>query len=458
MSQRLASLRAALRPHLIPILLLTTLLVAAALRFYALDWDRGHFFHPDERAIMEATVKVGLPVPFKLSALLTPQSPLNPKFFAYGSLPFYLTKATASFLGLFQRSILEYGNIRLVGRAYSVLFDLGTIVLIYLLGKKLYDRRAGLLAAVFVAFSVLHIQLAHFYAVDGVLTFFIVLAVYLAVDVMRSGSLGRSALLGASVGLALASKFSAAPVLLTVVVAWGIYVIRGSQSAVLSPEGDKSSSVDRLAKAIIGLTIAGLCFLVVFFIGEPYAFIDWASFIKRILEEAGHTVYAAEDGQAALALADARTPDLVILDIKMPRMDGLEAAERLYERAPVPIIFLTAYSERDLIERAAKLPVMGYLVKPLKEAELHAMIEVATRRFAEHARAAHGAAEATAALAERRIVDRAKGLIMQREGVSELEAYSRLEQRARQERHTLLEVAEEVGTELGVAGPERSER
>jgi YYY domain-containing protein len=292
MSQRLASLRTALRPHLIPILLLATLLAAAALRFYALDWDRGHFFHPDERAIMEATVKVGLPVPFKLSALFTPQSPLNPKFFAYGSLPFYLTKATASFLGLFRHNLLEYGNIRLVGRAYSVLFDLGTIVLIYLLGKKLYDRRAGLLAAVFVTFSVLHIQLAHFYAVDGVLTFFIVLAVYWAVDVMRTGSLGRSALLGASVGLALASKFSAAPVLLTIVVAWAIYVIRGPQSSVRSPQSvvpgqtaETPSAVDRLAKAIIGLTIAGICFLVVFFIGEPYAFIDWASFIKRIIDE-----------------------------------------------------------------------------------------------------------------------------------------------------------------------------
>jgi len=284
MSQRLVSLRAALRPHLIPILLLATLLAAAALRFYALDWDRGNFFHPDERAIMEATVKVGLPVPFKLSALLTPQSPLNPKFFAYGSFPFYLTKATASFLGLFRRSFLEYGNIRLVGRAYSVLFDLGTIVLIYLLGKKLYDRRAGLLAAVFVTFTVLHIQLAHFYAVDGVLTFFIVLAVYWAVDVMRTGSLGRSALLGASVGLALASKFSAAPVLLTVVVAWAIYVVRSPQSAIPS-QADMPTAVDRLAKAIIGLTIAGICFLVVFFIGEPYAFIDWSSFIKRILDE-----------------------------------------------------------------------------------------------------------------------------------------------------------------------------
>jgi len=180
--------------------------------------------------------------------------------------------------------------------------------------------------------------------------------------------------------------------------------------------------------------------------------------LKRILEEAGHTVYTAEDGLAALALADSRTPDLVILDIKMPRMDGLEAAQHLYERAPVPIIFLTAYSERDLIERAAKLPVMGYLVKPIKEAELHAMIEVATSRFAEHASVAHGAAEATAALADHRVLDRAKGLIMQRDGVSELEAYSRLDERARRERRTLLEVAEEVGAELGPPGPERSGR
>lgn len=167
--------------------------------------------------------------------------------------------------------------------------------------------------------------------------------------------------------------------------------------------------------------------------------------LKHILEEAGHTVYAAEDGQAALALADSRTPDLAILDIKMPRLDGLETAQRLFERAPVPIIFLTAYGERDLVERAAQLPVMGYLVKPLKEAELHAMIAVATSRFSEHARTAQTAAEATAALADRQVVDRAKGLLMQREGVSELEAHAQLEERARRERRTLLELAEEIG-------------
>jgi two-component system, response regulator PdtaR len=169
--------------------------------------------------------------------------------------------------------------------------------------------------------------------------------------------------------------------------------------------------------------------------------------LKRILEEAGHTVHAAADGPAALALAETRTPDLAILDIKMPGMDGLELAQRLYERAPFPILFLSAYSERDLIERAAQLPVMGYLVKPLNEAELHAMIAVATRRFGEHARVAQTAADATEALADRRTIERAKGLIMQREGTSELAAYQRLEQRARDERRTLLEVAEEVGRE-----------
>jgi response regulator NasT len=166
--------------------------------------------------------------------------------------------------------------------------------------------------------------------------------------------------------------------------------------------------------------------------------------LKRILEEAGHTVYAAADGVAAVKLAEGRTPDLVILDIKMPEMDGIEAARVLLERAQMPIIFLTAYGERELVERAARLPVMGYLIKPIKEAELLAMIQVAAQRFEEHARAARAASEMEDELASRRTIDRAKGLLMQREGISELEAYNRLQQRARAERRTLLEAAEEI--------------
>jgi two-component system, response regulator PdtaR len=174
--------------------------------------------------------------------------------------------------------------------------------------------------------------------------------------------------------------------------------------------------------------------------------------LTRILEEAGHTVSSAADGEAALALVDARTPDLAILDIKMPRMDGLETAARLYERAPVPIIFLTAYSDRDLVERAAKMPVMGYLVKPLRESELLAMIEVVSSRFTEHARSALDATAALTALAETRAIDRAKGLIMRAEGVSELEARDELEERAGRERRTLLEIAEEVAAGSGATG------
>jgi two-component system, response regulator PdtaR len=176
--------------------------------------------------------------------------------------------------------------------------------------------------------------------------------------------------------------------------------------------------------------------------------------LQRILEEAGHTVDAAEDGLAALELAEARAPDLVILDIRMPRLDGLETAERLFRRAPVPIIFLTAFGERELIERAARLPVMGYLTKPLREPELWAMIAVAANRFAEHARVAHGAAEANAALAEQRALDRAKGLLMRRDGVSELAAAHTLEQRARSERRTVLEVAVALAEELDAPRPD----
>jgi AmiR/NasT family two-component response regulator len=170
--------------------------------------------------------------------------------------------------------------------------------------------------------------------------------------------------------------------------------------------------------------------------------------LKHILEEAGHTVYDAENGASALRLAEGCKPDLVILDIKMPVMDGLEAAHLLLNRMQVPVIFLTAYGEQELIERAARLPVMGYLVKPIKEAELLAMIEVAAQRFGEHARLAQTTAELEQEVSSRRIVDRAKGLLMQSEGISEFEAYHRLQQRAQIERRTLLEVAQGLIREL----------
>jgi len=165
--------------------------------------------------------------------------------------------------------------------------------------------------------------------------------------------------------------------------------------------------------------------------------------LKHILEEAGHTVYTAENGTQAIKQAESCQPNLVILDIKMPELDGLEAARLLLNKTQVPVIFLTAYGEQELIERAARLPIMGYLVKPIKETELLAMIEVAASRYEEHTKMAHTAADLENELASRRLIDRAKGLLMQSEGISELDAYQRLQQRASQDRRTLLETAEE---------------
>jgi AmiR/NasT family two-component response regulator len=170
--------------------------------------------------------------------------------------------------------------------------------------------------------------------------------------------------------------------------------------------------------------------------------------LKQILGEAGHTVYTAENGVQAIKQAETCSPDLVILDIKMPEMDGLETARLLLDRIQVPVIFLTAYGEQELIERAARLPVMGYLVKPIKEAELLAMIEVAAHRFEEHTQVARTAAELEAEVSSRRIIDRAKGLLMQGEGISEFEAYNRLQQRSRAERRSLLDAAQEVIRDL----------
>jgi len=166
--------------------------------------------------------------------------------------------------------------------------------------------------------------------------------------------------------------------------------------------------------------------------------------LRRILEEAGHQVFAAPDGRTAVKLARETGPDVVILDIKMPGMDGLEAAWEIYRQRPRPILLLTAYGDRELVEQAARLPIMAYLIKPVEGQELLAALEVAVARFAEQQEVLERAARAEERLAARKVIERAKGVLMQREGLSEEEAYRALQRRARNERRSMREVAEEV--------------
>jgi response regulator NasT len=166
--------------------------------------------------------------------------------------------------------------------------------------------------------------------------------------------------------------------------------------------------------------------------------------LRRILEEAGHRVVAAPDGRTAVKLARQTGPDLAILDIKMPGLDGLEVARQIYARRPLPIVVLTAYGDRELVEQAAGLPILAYLIKPVDEQELLATLEVVTARFAEQQHLVRQANDLEEQLEARKLVERAKGVLMQRESLDEKEAYLRIQRQARRERCTMRQVAEAI--------------
>jgi response regulator NasT len=165
--------------------------------------------------------------------------------------------------------------------------------------------------------------------------------------------------------------------------------------------------------------------------------------LKAMLQEMGHQVLAATNGREALQMARRHRPELAILDIKMPFTDGLQAARTLSLTQPMPILLLTAYSQQDLIEKATDLPIHGYLIKPVKPEELTAAIAVARKRFGESQTLAERTEELQETLEMRKLIDRAKGKLMQT-GLSEEEAYRALQKRARDRRQSMAEVARAI--------------
>jgi two-component system, response regulator PdtaR len=149
--------------------------------------------------------------------------------------------------------------------------------------------------------------------------------------------------------------------------------------------------------------------------------------LRLLLERAGHVVVGeARDGDEAVALAASLGPQVVIMDVKMPRLDGIDAARRILAERPVPIVMLTAYAQADLIERAADAGVFGYLVKPFREQDLVPAIATARARFVEMQAVRAEAASLQEALAARRLIEQAKGVLMRREGLSEADAFARI--------------------------------
>jgi two-component system, response regulator PdtaR len=176
--------------------------------------------------------------------------------------------------------------------------------------------------------------------------------------------------------------------------------------------------------------------------------------VEMLNEEGYEVVGEAADGETAVRLAEELRPDLVILDIKMPILDGLAAAERISEAHIAPVVILTAFSQRDLVERARAAGAMSYLVKPFQKSDLVPAIEIAMSRFAEVSALEAEVAGLTERLETRKSVERAKGALMTTYGMTEPQAFKWIQRTAMDHRLGMREVAERIIAETG--GPDES--
>ncbi|MFC1995984.1 DUF2298 domain-containing protein [Chloroflexota bacterium] len=293
------------RPWLIALLLVYVLTVGAFLRFSGIDWDEDQHLHPDERflTMVSASIK---PVEYFGDYFDTANSSLNPhnlgyNFYVYGTLPIFVTRYVGEWM-----EMTGYGDIHLVGRALSATVDLLTVFFVYLTAQRLYDRRIGVLAAAFAAVAVVPIQQSHFYTVDTFASFFMMLAIYIAVVIstrkpLRSGSAERPAvsnltstdsatddvsassaplnlsrftnffshpvfwpsiLFGVVLGMAVASKINAVPIAIVLPLAAGLYLLK-------LPREEQQRQAPQIFAYLV---LAGVVSIISFRIFQPYAF------------------------------------------------------------------------------------------------------------------------------------------------------------------------------------------
>jgi response regulator NasT len=172
---------------------------------------------------------------------------------------------------------------------------------------------------------------------------------------------------------------------------------------------------------------------------------DMRDFFERMLRTAGHQVVSiAENGRELVEHCRATKPDLVITDIKMPEMDGIAASTEICRERPVAIILVSAYHDATLVERAADDHVMAYLVKPIGKAQLAPAIAVAMQRFEQFQKVSREASDLRQALADRKVIEQAKGILMKVTGADEKDAFHRLQELAAEKNQKLIEAAHSV--------------
>ncbi|HMB07998.1 MAG TPA: response regulator [Isosphaeraceae bacterium] len=182
--------------------------------------------------------------------------------------------------------------------------------------------------------------------------------------------------------------------------------------------------------------------------------LDMRDYFETILPLLGHSVVVvAQDGQELVKKCRQNHPDLVITDIKMPDMDGIDAAAQIYRDAPVPVILVSAYHDPEFIRRAEADHIMAYLVKPIKQADLEPVIAIAIRRFEQFQALRKEAADMKQALEDRKVIERAKGILMKKAGLDEHDAFRRLQKLASDKNRKLVEIAHMILTAEEALGP-----
>ncbi len=283
---------------LIPLVLI--ILLGAYFRFTGLDWDGSNHLHPDERFLTIVSAKLQS-ASGPLEYLQTSKSPLNPYnanegFYVYGNFPLTVTRVVAEWATALcerltcQHIYTAYDGIQLVGRALSALVDLVSILFVFLIGRRLYDWRAGLVGALLLAAAVLPIQQSHFFTMDNWAAALTTLSMYAAVRASEKGEMPWYALFGLGLGLTLASRINLAPLAGMAVVAAAIWLARQAQqhngttgwAYLLTPLG--SAQVQR---AILGVVLAAMVSILTFRVAQPYAFADSTIIREQALTETG---------------------------------------------------------------------------------------------------------------------------------------------------------------------------
>jgi response regulator NasT len=167
--------------------------------------------------------------------------------------------------------------------------------------------------------------------------------------------------------------------------------------------------------------------------------------LREMLTNLGYLVVGeVGDGRSAVNLARELRPDVIIMDIKMPDMDGIQAAKILTEEKIAPVLLLTAFGQKDLVERAREAGVVGYMMKPFRESDLMPAIEVALSRFQEFRTLEKEVADLTETLETRKLVDRAKGILMDSQGLKESEAFRKIQKMSMDTRRPMKEIAQAI--------------